>query len=1013
MSSAIMAARWSTESVSTEFRDLQANTLAVDMSGKLALLAGRKVLAFVELDRPSYLVKRHLRQSKWEVSTAEWNPSSLNRHMFAIACNQRAELWTCEEDDFTNQSVLKYHTRAISDLQWSLYDAYRLATCSVDKFVYIWDIRDSKKPAISLCAIAGAGQVKWNKFKDHILATSHDGDVRIWDDRKGSAPLLYIAAHLSKIHGLDWSSIDGQEYRLVTAGQDNMVKFWDVNDPCRPVKVLSTLSPVWRARYTPFGEGLITVVVPQLRRGDHSLLLWNTNSLVSPVHTFMGHNDVVLEFQWRELTEAKEFQLVTWSRDQNLRIWKIDQQLQKLCSHDVDRYTNMEKLSDSELDSMELGVGNAGQSSVTSSQEKELDSSSSTQDPSTPIIINTISSSICDEKSELAQSESEKTDQLESRDVRSDLSLSQPDTLLQEFKLLNRDIPNLRVDEPDPVGRSCTFSIASGKYKVRFKLLFPNNYPYNSAPEMIFSPGSNISTIIKDELQKTQKMTCQTHVRNNLTCLEPLLRNLVATLDNFAAADQKETLEIGSPYKFDSTPSTFLSLKAYGSYQDSNVPFPRSCGASFGGANFLICFSRPSHMKGLRNGSELTPRALSAISAYAGNPMQLGHSSSQAYSFIYQPVAHSPTGEQSVSISSLYYIDRRHKVRGKLRKDDSQSKLFRMGFVAKYDVSKLLPISHELASTYSMKDADMKSMCQKNMAAAASVGRRDLVFVWSIVSVTVNSELTPHADPNLGMPWAHHPFGRELFQSLIKHYLLLGDIQTVVMLCCTLSSSLLPQTIKRPSPALDSSITVSQPTSKWWLKPGGSPYHTIHHGDTSLDAHASLGSLLRHNRSNSWSDCLDEYDRHSTSPFFESKEVEKDRHEQNSRLLDPRLAIQYDEFKRCYAEILYRWNLLETRTAILKHITTLPDTHKRSEFMVDCYYCQSRSQGVVCDNCKKYCLQCAICRLAIKGSFNFCVTCGHGGHTTHMMQWFQVHKVCPSGCGCTCLVENGPNETLT
>jgi hypothetical protein len=49
----------------------------------------------------------------------------------------------------------------------------------------------------------------------------------------------------------------------------------------------------------PFGTGLVTVVVPQLRRGDNSLFLWNYSELREPIHTFIGHTDVVLDFQWR------------------------------------------------------------------------------------------------------------------------------------------------------------------------------------------------------------------------------------------------------------------------------------------------------------------------------------------------------------------------------------------------------------------------------------------------------------------------------------------------------------------------------------------------------------------------------------------------------------------------------------------------------------------------------------------------------------------------------------------
>lgn len=57
----------------------------------------------------------------------------------------------------------------------------------------------------------------------------------------------------------------------------------------------------------PFGEGLITVVVPQLRRGENSLLLWNIANHTAPVHTFVGHTDVVLEFEWRKHREGQYF----------------------------------------------------------------------------------------------------------------------------------------------------------------------------------------------------------------------------------------------------------------------------------------------------------------------------------------------------------------------------------------------------------------------------------------------------------------------------------------------------------------------------------------------------------------------------------------------------------------------------------------------------------------------------------------------------------------------------------
>lgn len=65
--------------------------------------------------------------------------------------------------------------------------------------------------------------------------------------------------------------------------------------------------------------------------------MWNTANRSTPVHTFVGHRDVVLEFQWRRQRPGDtDFQLVTWSKDQTLLVWRIEPFLQKLCGYEPD-----------------------------------------------------------------------------------------------------------------------------------------------------------------------------------------------------------------------------------------------------------------------------------------------------------------------------------------------------------------------------------------------------------------------------------------------------------------------------------------------------------------------------------------------------------------------------------------------------------------------------------------------------------------------------------------------------
>lgn len=59
--------------------------MAIDHSGSLALLYGRRYLALINLDEPAETLKKVQRQSKYEVGTADWNPTTAQGQLFAFA----------------------------------------------------------------------------------------------------------------------------------------------------------------------------------------------------------------------------------------------------------------------------------------------------------------------------------------------------------------------------------------------------------------------------------------------------------------------------------------------------------------------------------------------------------------------------------------------------------------------------------------------------------------------------------------------------------------------------------------------------------------------------------------------------------------------------------------------------------------------------------------------------------------------------------------------------------------
>uniref|UniRef100_A0AAR5PG52 RWD domain-containing protein n=1 Tax=Dendroctonus ponderosae TaxID=77166 RepID=A0AAR5PG52_DENPD len=453
--------------IALECKDLQANAMSVDCTGTYALLAGRRCIALRNLDEEYENVFKFPRTSKYDVGAAEWNPTAHNKQICAISTNERLEILNWREETLSVSHSIRAHTRAISGLNWHRFDPNIIATSSVDTFVNVWDIRDSRRPTLSLANVAESSQVRWNRISQHLIATAHDGDIKIWDQRKGSYPLQYIAAHLAKIYGLDWSP--HIENQIASASQDHSVKFFDTSNPRKPDFVLSTGSPVWRARYTPFGNGMITVVVPQIRRGsENSFLLWNISNRAAPMHTFVGHRDVVLEFQWRPSRPDDSYlQLVTWSKDQTLLVWKIEPFLQKLCGYEPDDL------------------------------------------------------SIYDDNSSIGGID----------EAASTVSLKRIQPLQQEFSLLNVHIPNLEVKNMDSITRTVTATCKINTVITHVKVIFPNAYPLGVPPAFQVMPGSNINDSIGSQLLHTLNHLAIQRVSKNRTCLEPCLRQMVTTLE--------------------------------------------------------------------------------------------------------------------------------------------------------------------------------------------------------------------------------------------------------------------------------------------------------------------------------------------------------------------------------------------------------------------------------------------------------------------------------------------------
>ncbi|EGX95117.1 WD repeat protein [Cordyceps militaris CM01] len=313
----------------------------ISPSGRDIALASPDGLAIIDLDSP-YNPPRRLRSPgmPWLVVDVQWSPFAARDYWVVSTANHRALVWNLNMREDSSSGPIEHslqgHSRAITDVNFSAHHPDLLATCSVDGSVHTWDLRRPRQPVLTFYDwFAGATQVKYNRQDSHIVASAHDRFLHIWDERKASKPIRSISAHTSKIYGIDWNRT--RSTGIVTCSLDKSIKFWDYETGGdEPEHIIRTDYPVWRARHTPFGWGLLAM--PQNEPGDLFLYdrLWSddspTEAAPAPVAIFPGHGDrKAKEFLWRSrggISEAgidqREFQLVSWGTDNELRLQCID-----------------------------------------------------------------------------------------------------------------------------------------------------------------------------------------------------------------------------------------------------------------------------------------------------------------------------------------------------------------------------------------------------------------------------------------------------------------------------------------------------------------------------------------------------------------------------------------------------------------------------------------------------------------------------------------------------------------
>lgn len=239
----------------------------------------------------------------------------------------------------------------------------------------------------------------------------------------------------------------------------------------------------------PFADGLVTVIVPNLGRGENSLLLWNNAKQSAPICSFLGHTDVILDFAWRpnRTYQNTDMELVTWSRDQTLRVWNVDESIQKMCESEGNE--------DEELASGILLEGIPIKSKASPMQRQFHRTNTVVDQKSTPKF-----------------------------------------SIQHEFSLLNTTIPHIDVEVLDAVKRHAMIRVSVNGHIIMLQIVFPECYPSQEyPPDFVYCQGTSIDDNLAESLIDVLKVNAQSRLKKGKPCLEQCLRALVTTLKKVRA----------------------------------------------------------------------------------------------------------------------------------------------------------------------------------------------------------------------------------------------------------------------------------------------------------------------------------------------------------------------------------------------------------------------------------------------------------------------------------------------
>jgi hypothetical protein len=208
------------------------------------------------------------------------------------------------------------HTDWVYDVAWSP-DGTRLASCSKDTTVQIWDATAGNRIFTYRGHTADVFTAAWSPDGRRIASCSQDTTAQVWDAVDGGHVFTY-RGHRDAVVMVAWSP---DSKRLASGGgnldfgtnkpSDDTVQIWDVADGSHVFTYRGHTNGVQAVVWSPDGTRIASASL------DNTVQVWDATD-GGHVLTYRGHTDHVLNLAW----SPDGTYLASVGTDKTVQIWR-------------------------------------------------------------------------------------------------------------------------------------------------------------------------------------------------------------------------------------------------------------------------------------------------------------------------------------------------------------------------------------------------------------------------------------------------------------------------------------------------------------------------------------------------------------------------------------------------------------------------------------------------------------------------------------------------------------------